>query len=105
MHQAHVDGLPVVRGLFVEFPDDRACWSIADQYMMGGDILVAPVHRTGVDVREVYLPAGATWTELANGRVHEGGSTISAAAPTDTIPVFLRDDRRPELRDLLSLRS
>ncbi|PPF56473.1 family 31 glucosidase [Clavibacter michiganensis] len=105
MHQAHVDGLPVVRGLFVEFPDDRACWSIADQYMLGGDILVAPVHRTGVDVRDVYLPAGAAWTELASGRVHEGGSTISAAAPTDTIPVFLRDDRRPELLDLLSLRT
>ena len=101
MHEAHEKGLPIVRGLFLEFPDDPTAWSVPDQYFFGGDVLVAPVLERGAMSRDVYLPAGAAWTELATGTVHQGGSSVTAAAPLDTIPLFLRDDRRPELLDLL----
>ena len=44
-----------------------------------------------VDSREVYLPAGASWTDAWTGKVYEGGQTITAAAPIDTIPLYLKD--------------
>ncbi|WP_285025440.1 TIM-barrel domain-containing protein [Plantibacter sp. ME-Dv--P-122b] len=101
MDEAHRIGTPVVRGLFLEFPDDPAVWSTPDQYLLGPDLLVAPVTQPGATTRTVYLPAGARWTALATGVRHEGGRTITVETPLDVLPLFLRDDRRPELADLL----
>src|SRR6185503_7604917 len=49
------------RPLFLDFPAHPACWDIADQFLFGGDILVAPVVTEGARERDVYLPAGADW--------------------------------------------
>jgi alpha-D-xyloside xylohydrolase len=97
MEQAHTDGQPVMRGMFHEFPADPACWDLTDQYMYGPDLLVAPVVQPHAIERPVYLPAGATWTDLRTGTRYEGGQWITANAPTDHIPVFTRDDALPEL--------
>lgn len=97
MRTAHESGQPVMRAMFHEFPDDPACWDLADQYMYGPDLLVAPVLEPGATSREVHLPAGATWTELATGRVLDGGRRIVAEAPIEVIPVFLRDGAQPGL--------
>ena len=97
MQQAHENGHPVLRALFYEFPSDPICWDIKDSYLFGSDLLVAPIcHEHAVD-RQVYLPAGISWTDARTGVVYEGGQWITANAPMDTLPVFLRDGRQDYL--------
>ncbi len=64
-------GLPMLRALFVEFPDDPGSWLIDDQYLFGSDILVAPIFED-VTQRDVYLPPGK-WIDYQTGTVYEGG--------------------------------
>ena len=90
MKEAHEKGTPVMRTLFYEFPDDN-CWDIYDEYMFGGEILVAPICYEHETRRTVYLPLGHSWTLAHNGKVYEGGKSYSIDAPIDTIPVFLKD--------------
>lgn len=97
MAQAHRDGQPVMRGLFHEFPDDSRCWDVDDQFMLGPDLLVAPVVHPGATLRVVHLPRGAVWTDARTGEQHQGGQAVVAAAPLDVIPVYLRDGALPEL--------
>ena len=82
-----------MRTLFYEFPQDAACWDTSDEYMYGGDSLVAPVVQPKALEREVYLTAGASWTHAGTGEVYEGGKSYVIAAPIETLPVFLRDGR------------
>ena len=91
MRAAHEEGLPVMRPLFLEFPDDQATWSVADSYLFGPDLLVAPVLTAGASVRTAYLPAGARWTDAWTGTSYEGGTNVTVDAPLDRIPLFLRD--------------
>jgi alpha-D-xyloside xylohydrolase len=97
MAQAHTDGQPVMRGLFHEFPADITCWDVDDQFMLGPDLLVAPVVTAGATSRDVYLPAGATWTDLRSGETVDGGCWISVDAPLAAVPVYSRDGALPEL--------
>ena len=90
MKTAAETGLPPMRPLFVDFPDDPACWDIEDQFLFGPDILVCPVVEQGAASRQVYLPAGTTWRDAFAGDVFEGGQTLTADAPLERIPVFLR---------------
>ena len=90
MRSAHEEGQPVMRGLFHEFPDDPRAWEVADQFMYGPDLLVAPVVESGARRRTVYLPAGS-WTDLRDGTVLEGGRTVTVAAPLESAPVLARD--------------
>ena len=92
MRIAHETGLPPMRPLFVDFPDDATAWATEDQFLLGPDLLVAPVLAAGARSRLVYLPAGARWRDPWTGTTHEGGQTIDAAAPLDRIPLFLRDE-------------
>ena len=91
MSQAHESGQPIMRGMFHEFPAQATCWDLDDQYMYGPDLLVAPVVVAGATSREVYLPAGATWTLLHTGEVLDGGRTVVVEAPLAVIPVLARD--------------
>jgi alpha-D-xyloside xylohydrolase len=84
-------GLPPMRPLFVDYPDDVAAWSVDDEFLFGPDILVAPILAAGVTKREVYLPAGARWVNAWSGEVAEGGRTVLVDAPLDRIPVFTRE--------------
>ena len=96
MRQAHETGAPVIRTLFFEFPDDPAAWDRKDEYLYGPDVLVAPVAEAGARQREVYLPAGASWTDLADGTSYPGGQTLLVEAPLHRIPAFLRDGAHAE---------
>jgi alpha-D-xyloside xylohydrolase len=91
MRVAHESGLPPMRPLFVDFPADPRAWEVDDCYMFGPDLLVAPVADHGARSREVYLPAGASWTNAWTSETAAGGETIRVAAPLDRIPLFLRD--------------
>ena len=97
MKQAHEKGTPVIRTMFYEFPQDKECWELKDQYMFGSEMLVAPVVYADSYEREVYLPKGASWTSIHDGKIYEGGQSIRVAAPLDIIPVFLKNDSCREL--------
>ena len=91
MKEAHEKGTPVIRTLFYEFPQDSKTWEIEDEYLFGGDVLVAPVMYEGMREREVYLPEGARWRNAHTKEVYDGGCTIQVDAPLEIIPVFLRE--------------
>ncbi len=90
MATASTTGLPPMRAMFLEFPEEAATWSLADQYMFGPDILVAPVTEQGVRERDVYLPEGAEWLDAWTGQPVEANGWTSAPAPLGRIPVYLR---------------
>ena len=85
--EASKDGAPLMRAMFFEFPNDETCWDLQDQYMFGDRYLVAPILSLDTYERDVYLPAGQ-WKDTRDGSVYEGGQTVRAAAPLDSIPVF-----------------
>ncbi|GAA3437592.1 glycoside hydrolase family 31 protein [Kutzneria kofuensis] len=92
-------GLPPMRPLFVEFPDDPQAWRVDDAFMLGADLLVAPVTEAGARERTVHLPAGSRWTDAWTGDRHEGGQAVTVAAPIERIPLFLRDGARLPIRE------
>jgi alpha-D-xyloside xylohydrolase len=65
-------GLPMVRALFVEFPDDPGSWRVDDEYLFGSTILVAPLMHENETGRNVYLPPG-TWIDYQTGKDYSGG--------------------------------
>jgi alpha-D-xyloside xylohydrolase len=89
MRTASAHGIPPMRPLFVDFPQDQAAWTVDDQFMFGPDILVAPVTTPGASERRVHLPEGVTRTDAWTGRDHAGGDTVTAHAPIERIPVFV----------------
>ncbi|CUX49734.1 Alpha-xylosidase [Clostridium sp. C105KSO15] len=93
MEAAHRKGTPVIRPLFYDFPEDRQCWEVEDEYMFGPDVLVAPIFYAGMRKRPVYLPKGFTWKAYWTGETMEGGRTIESDAPLHRLPVFTRNNR------------
>ncbi|WP_040950099.1 TIM-barrel domain-containing protein [Gorillibacterium massiliense] len=91
MQQAHEKGTPPMRPLLYDFPQDERAWDVADQYMFGPDLLVAPVLHEGARSRAVYLPAGSVWADAYTGVSYQGGISITIDAPLERIPLFLRD--------------
>ncbi|MBM6594376.1 glycoside hydrolase family 31 protein [Microvirga pudoricolor] len=82
---------PVVRPLFYDFPGDASALNVQDSYMLGPDILVAPVLDEGATGRSVYLPDHpGGWFDFHDGRHFEGGRTIWVEAPLGRLPLFVR---------------
>ncbi|WP_024993317.1 glycoside hydrolase family 31 protein [Phocaeicola paurosaccharolyticus] len=78
-------GLPMLRALFIEFPDDPGAWKIEDEYMFGSQIFVAPLMESGINERVVYLPKGK-WIDYHDGKVYNSGwNTIKAG----TLPIIM----------------
>ena len=90
MKTAHEEGIPLLRGMYYEFPEDRNCDLLRDQYMFGGKYLVAPVLEAGARSRSVYFPADASWRNADTGEMVRGGRRLDVPAPLDVIPVFER---------------
>jgi alpha-D-xyloside xylohydrolase len=65
-------GLPMLRALFVEYPDDPGAWIVEDEYLFGSDLLVAPLMEAGSTGRNVYLPRG-TWIDYQTRQTYAGG--------------------------------
>lgn len=82
-------GLPPMRPLFVDFPDQQRAWAVEDEFMLGPDILVAPVDELGARSRSVWLPDGVDWTNLWTGELLAGGDVV-VDAPVERVPVFVR---------------
>ncbi|WP_394831171.1 hypothetical protein LVJ94_32135 [Pendulispora rubella] len=91
MRMAHERGIPPMRPVFIDFPDDERAWSIDDAFLFGPDVLVAPILHAGARSRSVYLPAGVTWVDPWTGTRHPGGTEVHPDAPLERIPVFVRE--------------
>ncbi len=96
--KAHEEGAPLMRPLFLDFPEDPRVYEIEDQYLFGTDLLVAPVVYEGERKRKVYLPQGVDWTDAWSEKVYLGGQWIEVEAPLERVPVFLRGGRRLPLK-------
>jgi alpha-D-xyloside xylohydrolase len=83
-------GAPLMRALFMDFPNDPAVADLRDEYMLGPAFLVAPITGQGATSRKVYLPAGAEWYNYWTNERLKGGQTITVSAPIDTLPLFVR---------------
>ena len=83
-------GVPTMRPLAYEFPDDSGCRHINDQYMLGPRYLVAPVTVQNATSRKMYFPKGVNWKHLWSAQVITGGQTLTVNAPLDQIPVYER---------------
>jgi len=81
-------GLPAVRPLVLEYTDDPRTHDLDDQYLLGRDLLVAPVFA-GDTVRDVYLPEGE-WRDHWTGERYDGGRTVAVEAPLERTPMFVR---------------
>ncbi|MGC6401723.1 TIM-barrel domain-containing protein [Sphingomonas sp. FW199] len=86
----HFKSGTIMRGLAMDFPADRKGWDVDDQYLFGPAFLVAPVTEFKATSRTVWLPAGADWYDFATGRHFKGGQTITADAPRERMPLFVR---------------
>ena len=89
-YNSYLTGAPFTRALFMDFPNDPKVADIPDEYMFGPAFLVAPVTEQGATSRSVYLPAGSDWYNYWTNERIKGGQTITALAPIDTIPLFVR---------------
>jgi alpha-glucosidase len=87
--QAHTEGLPLMRPLVLNYPDDPRVWQLGHQLLWGDDLLVAPVTREGATTWPVYLPAGV-WYDFWSGARHEGPGGIVVDAPLERLPLLAR---------------
>lgn len=88
--EAHDTGLPLMRAMVLEYPNDTEAYRLNGQFMFGKELLVAPVVEKGAVTKEVYLPEGE-WVDFNNTKTtYKGGKWITADAPMNTIPMFVK---------------
>lgn len=90
MKETMETGLPLIRAMFIEYPEDSECWKIPDEYMFGSKYLVAPVSDYKARSRQVYLPEGDWKAWDTEEIIHSNGEYIEAAAPLDYMPIYER---------------
>jgi alpha-glucosidase len=89
--QAHRSGLPPIRALWLEHPDDEKALQIADQYMWGDHMLVAPVLEPAATHRNIYLPRGEWWDFWTHERARaDQGGEVTREVDLSTIPLYVR---------------
>jgi len=86
---ASLAGLPMTRALFVEYPEDRGAWEVENEYLLGSDILVAPLFEEGDTSRSVYLPGGK-WIDMQTRKHYTQGWHDITAGPVQAI-ILVRD--------------
>lgn len=88
--EAHDKGLPLMRALLLEYPDDPEVFNVDNEFLFGKELLVAPVLKKGAVTRKVYLPEGE-WIDFNDGKtVYDGEQTIVYKAPLNVIPLFVK---------------
>ena len=98
------EGALMMRPLVLDFPQDHTARESKDEFLFGPSILVAPVIQKGAQSRSVYLPKGAGWTDFWTGQPYDGGQTIAAAAPIDTLPLYVKGRRHRTDRAIRAIR-
>lgn len=89
MREASDSGLPAMRAMFLHHPDTPRAWEVEDQYLLGSDVLVAPITESGVERRQVFVPEGR-WVFAQSGELVTGPIDTTISVPRDGIPAFVR---------------
>ncbi|KAF3700842.1 Neutral alpha-glucosidase C [Channa argus] len=90
-HQAHTSGLPLLRPMWVEFPQEQEAFTVDNQYMIGSALLACPVTEPGAEEVKVLLPGQTEiWYDIDSKQAYEGGRTLTLPVTLDTVPVFQR---------------
>jgi alpha-D-xyloside xylohydrolase len=87
--EAHRTGVPILRHLVLEYPEDPRAATAEYQYLLGESLVVAPVIEQGAVTRKLYLPKG-DWLNYWTGDHLTGGADVTVPAPLDQIPIFVR---------------
>lgn len=87
--EAYDTGLPLMRAMFLEYPEDPECLKAESQFLVGQELLVAPVVKRGAETKDIYLPEGE-WISLDRSSRFKGGQWISLPVTLETLPVFVR---------------
>ena len=87
--EARNSGMPMMRALWLHYPNDQQATKTADEFLWGRDMLIAPVYQKGATSRAVYLPEGEWYDWWTNTR-HKGGQTISRTVDLSTMPIYVR---------------
>jgi alpha-glucosidase len=87
--EAHTSGVPLFRPLVLNYQGDSNTLNLDDQFMIGADLLVAPILQPNQTSRMVYLPEGI-WYDYWTGKKQTGGTMIRVDAPLETVPMFIR---------------
>jgi len=99
--EAHETGMPVIRPLFLAYPEQEEAWKDWQTFTYGPDILVSAVWETGRTKHSCYLPAGTRWVDAwDNNKVYEGGQYVEIETPFHKIPIFIREKAPLQLGDL-----
>jgi alpha-glucosidase len=88
-YQASKTGIPVMRPLIMEFPEDKECQNLSDQFMIGDSIMIAPVYQPDKDKRMLYLPEGK-WFDFWTKEIYHGKKHIIIDAPLATMPILIK---------------
>lgn len=89
VRESHETGLPIMRALWLHYPNDAKALSRSDEYLWGRDILVAPVTEKGATSKSVYLPEG-DWYDFWTEEKVEGGREVNRRVDLATIPIYVR---------------
>ena len=89
VREARDTGLPLMRALWLQYPDDPQAVKLGDEYLWGGDLLIAPVAEKGATIRRVYLPKG-TWFDWWTHEQVPGGRWIERPVNLQTLPIYVR---------------
>jgi alpha-glucosidase/alpha-D-xyloside xylohydrolase len=87
--QARDSGMPLMRPLWLHYPQDETASSIGTEYLWGRDLLIAPVISKGTRTRDVYLPEGL-WYDWWTGERYKGGETTTRVVDLETMPIYVR---------------
>nr|WP_321452670.1 TIM-barrel domain-containing protein [uncultured Carboxylicivirga sp.] len=86
----HFDDYTMMRGLAMDFTDDKNVYNIGDQYMFGPSLMVCPVYEYKARSREVYLPKTAGWYDAYTGSWLDAGVKMTADAPYEKMPMYVK---------------
>ncbi|MBO9681369.1 MAG: glycoside hydrolase family 31 protein [Flavisolibacter sp.] len=87
--EARNTGMPLMRAMWLHYPNDEKGREMGTQYLWGRDLLIAPVFEKGATTREVYLPAGE-WYDWWTNKKETGGQTIAKAVDLSVMPIYVR---------------
>ncbi len=87
--RSYFDDYSMMRGLIMDFPQDKNVHSIGDQYMFGNALMVCPVYKFKARSREVYFPAETTWFDFYTGKMIKGGQKLTVEAPYNRMPLYV----------------
>ena len=101
---ANQTGMPIIRPLFIAYPNDKNVWNTWESYLYGDDILVFPLWEKNKQSQTCYLPTGDTWIDAWNPeKEYKGGTTVEITTPIYKIPIFIKKGSEIELGNLNAL--